>query len=248
MTSRWLWAVVGIGALWLGAGCRYGSASAEGTMGSREVDIGGTVIAWWDTTYYDHDDGEYNKQTRESDDEELHLRLYGHRFDPYADQRFWPWDKQAEFAFQVAMHDWLFFTIEQSGGLSGSARMEFTSENGNDFVEGPRIQWPGPSYGFAPREVTRDDAYPDRIQDYGTKQRFVVEIKTVSREVGQVIEGSYEAQFERDENDAQNAITGSITGDFEAVVLPERLAECNFDHSGAGSVSPCEYYDGSDEP
>src|SRR5689334_10936868 len=69
-------------------------ATASGELGHKFNALSfQTVMGWWNTyRFVQHDDG-LTIETRSDDPpifgQMLHLRLYGHRFNPSDDQRFW---------------------------------------------------------------------------------------------------------------------------------------------------------------
>ncbi len=226
-----------------GSGCfllQTGSANTEGSVGGREVGLGGTVFSWWDVTTYDiDDDGNLFKQTRDSEDQELHIQLFGHAFNPREDRRFWSWQQYIEWSWEVDRHDQLAFDINEAGGLSNSARLEYNNEEPPNSGDGPFLR--EPYFSPAPIKVNESNEYPATVKYLGSRRVYVLELSKVEREPGANIEGSFEVKIEKsDGDDGGNVVTGSIRGDFVATLLNERIAECNFDHGGAGmGVDPC---------
>jgi hypothetical protein len=218
-----------------------GSANTEGTIGGRDVSLGATVFAWWDTTVYDlDDDGNLFKQTRDAEDQAVHIRMYGHGFNPTEDQRFWSWQQIIEYSYQVSMHDYLAFEVGEAGSV-GAQRLEYNNEDPPPSGEGPYLR-SMPSFRVAPVKVNQGNDYPATVKNLGSRRVFVLELKKVEREAGRAIEGSFEVKIEKSDSDnSGSVVTGSVKGDFSAPVINERIAECNFDDGGAGmGVDPCD--------
>ncbi|MFH1807341.1 MAG: hypothetical protein ABIJ09_01250 [Pseudomonadota bacterium] len=219
-----------------------GSANTEGQVGGREVSLGATVFSWWDTTVYDvDDDGNLFKQTRDGEDQVLHLRMYGYGFNPREDQRFWSWQQIIEHSYQISLHDRLAFQVGEAGSLSNSARLEYNNEDPPPSGEGPYLR-AQPSFTTAPIKVNEGNDYPSTVKYLGSRRVFVLELKKVEREAGRAVEGSFEVKIEKsDADNSGTVVTGSVRGDFSAPVINERIAECNFDTGGAGmGVDPCD--------
>lgn len=213
-----------------GSGCilfQTGSANTEGSIGGREVYLGGTVVSWWDTTMYEvNDDGQQIKQTRESEEQLFHLRMYGFMFNPREDRRFWSWQQKAEFSYNLSRYDSLSLVVAESGSLSNSARLEYNSEEPPSPGDGPYLV--SISFTTAPVKVNETNEYPDTVKEYGSRMIFVLEVATVEREPGKECDGSFQLNIEKSDDDESGVVTGSIKGDFKAPVLYERIAECNF--------------------
>lgn len=225
------------------SGCIFfqtGSANTSGSVGDREVSLGGTVYAWWDLTTYDIDDnGNLFKQTRDSADQVLHIAMYGYAFNPREDRRFWSWEDQLKFYYESEKQDQLFFDVYEAGGLNNSARLNYNNEEPPTAGEGPFMG--EPSFSPAPVKVNEGNEYPETVKYLGSRRIYTLELTQVEREAGQNIVGSFELKIEKsDSDDGGSVVTGTVTGDFTASVVHERLAECN-NHQGAGfGVDPCE--------
>jgi len=255
MRFSWL-ANIGISAaaLLMASGCmlfQTGSASTDGEIGGRTVAIGATVFAWWDTTVYDQDnDGNLFKQTRDGQNERLHVEMYGFGFNPREDFRFLSIDQQLELARNMNMYDSLIFVVGASGGIANGARLTYSRAEPPTPGDQPYLAGePELSLGWI--KVNETNEYPSTVKELGSARNFTLELKNVSRKAGEAIEGSFEIKIDKDSNDRGSIVTGSVKGDFSAPVLHERIAECNFDHSGAGpdpggGVYPCDdlEYDG----
>lgn len=227
----------------MGSGCvlfQTGSASTEGSVGGREIELSGTVFAWWDETVYDvDDDGNLFKQTRDAEEQQLSIRMYGFGFNPREDQRFWSWEQILSHEYDVYHHDRLFFTIGAAGGLSSSARLEYNSEEPPIPDDQPHLLGE-PFFAQAPVKVNETNDYPGTVKEQGSRRVYVLELTQVEREPGSEVKGSFEVKIEKAENDPSNVVTGSVRGDFTAPLIHERIAECNFGGGGAGmGVDPC---------
>lgn len=251
MRFSWLANIgVSVAALMLASGCilfQTGSASTDGEIGGRSVNVGGTVFAWWDVTVYDQDnDGNLFKQTRDGQHESLNIRLYGYAFNPREDFRFLGIDQQLELARNININDSLEFTVGSSGGIANGARLTYSTAEPPTPGDQPYLAGM-PDLGLGWIKVNETNEYPSTVKELGSLRNFTLELKKVSRKSGEAIEGSFEVKIDKDSNDRGSIVTGSVKGDFTAVVLHERIAECNFDNGGAGmGVDPCDdlEYDG----
>lgn len=215
-----------------------GSANTTGSIGNREVSVGGTVYAWWDLTSYDVDDnGHLFKQTRDSEDQVLHIQLYGYGFNPREDQRFWSWEDQIKFHYELSQHDQMQFSVNEAGTLNNGARLTYNNEEPPSAGEGPFLS--SVSFSAAPVKVNESNDYPDTVKAMGTRNLVTLELKEVEREPGKNIAGSFEIKIEKSDSDDASVATGTLTGDFSASIVHERLAECNNGVGAGFGVDPC---------
>ncbi|MBN2361372.1 MAG: hypothetical protein JXR83_18115 [Deltaproteobacteria bacterium] len=254
MRYRWLANLaLSLTALLMLSGCflfQTGSASTDGKIGGRTISVGATVFCWWDTTVYaiGTGDGEVFRETRDGQNQSLHIEMYGFGFNPREDLRFLSVNDQLELARNMAMHDSLRFVVAASGGVSNGKQLTYTTENQPAPQPGEPYLAAEPRLNLAWIKVNETNEYPDTAKHLGTLRNYTLELKKVSRKAGEAVEGSFEIKVERSANDTGSVVTGQIKGDFTAPVINERIAECNFDDNGAGNFvdDPCDdlEYDG----
>jgi hypothetical protein len=233
------------------SGCflfQTGSATTEGQIGGRNVNVGATVFAWWDTTDFDVDgNGNVYNKTRDSQDQELHIMLFGFAFNPREDRRFWSIDQYYEFLRNLELYDSLSFVVGAASNVSSGTKLSYSTAEPPTPGDQPYLQ-SEPSLNLGLVKVNETNEYPKTVKVLGSVGNHTLEIKKSTTKAGENLEGSFLLKIEKGENQLGTVVTGSVKGDFVAPVLHERIAECNFDNSGTGTqgVDPCAdlEYDG----
>jgi hypothetical protein len=223
------------------AGFVHNNHTVEGTLGGREIFLSGTVFAWWDTTVYDLDvDGNIFLQTRDGQNESLHIAMYGFPFKPTDDIRFLPVSQQLDFASNVQIHDSLQIKVGGSATLANSNQLEYDTDSPPIPGSGPYLAQ-APNLKFGASKINPENGYPTIVKNIGSHRIHRVNFLNVNRASGSTIDGNYELTIERAPSDRGSVEIGTLTISFSAKIIGERIGECNFDQGGAGLfIDPCD--------
>jgi hypothetical protein len=218
------------------SGCARSSASVEGAIGDRDVFIGGTVFGWLDDTRYEIDNDALTLRDRGTDETVLYVTMTGAQFDPAVDFRTLPVERRAQIGDDLASgYDTLSLTIHRGNRVEEGDTLTFDSE---DFdIPNDDAYLSSVSLRLGREPVTTTSTYPDEV-DVVASERVVdldVEAKTDTRLTGTMTLELVKASGD----DRDNVVEATLQIRFDAELLPERLAECNFATQGAGVVDPC---------
>jgi hypothetical protein len=226
-----------LAALAMIAGC--GDVTVTGTLGDRALNVGGTAFGWIDGTQFIADaQGSPVLQTRPTD--QTHLRLFFSEavFDPSVDFRTLPSSERAGILDDIARGDLLHVDIARGNVIrSGDQNIELVPPGALPPEVLPFIDLADIALGVD--EVTASDRYPDRAPRAGSNRTVRLTVSQTSPElVAKLAVSVKNAPAEHD-----GFSEGDITVSFGISLLPERLAECNFDSGGEGVVDPCTLQD-----
>ena len=225
--------VVGLGFVGLGllsAGC--GNISITGALGERVLRATGTVAAWVDaSTVEPGADGSAQRIDRVTDSTELHLEFFESVFDSRA----------AVGAVSAAESSALVDDINGGDRLSIRVRRGESVRAGDQIASLPVQGLPPEVLPFVVstrislREpIAATAAYPDEIARPGSTVTTTFDVETTTPDLVGTLTIVVDAAEGEDE-----ALTGEFVVEFSAELLPERIAECNFDRFGQGAIDPC---------
>lgn len=219
----------------LAAGC--GSFVSSGDVGGRPVRLDGTGVAWMDTTTYEADQGEVVRTERPSDETTLHLLFSSVVFDPGVDIRSLPVAERLQLMYEMSRGDSLSMAIRRGDRVDEGDTLRYDNTDPEIPESGPYLASASLQLGEEP--LSRESEYPDRIEWAGSGLRVTLTLnQTEPRIQG---EADIEVFAREQEAELAGVAEGKVELRFDVEVLPERLAECNFDPAGAGGiVDPCD--------
>lgn len=214
------------------AGCNM-SLSSSGSIGDQGVFLDGTGWAWLDETAYVTEDGALVRTSLEGNAARLQLRFSSAVFDPGVDLRALSAADARNVRDDVARGDLLTLVVRRGDRVAADDTYTWDASE----VEVPDTSpWLAlVDLQLADPPVTPGDEYPEELVRYGSERRGRVTFRAVSER----IVGDAEVTIARAPEDPADAATGTVTVRFDVPLLSERLAECNWDRTGAGAVDPC---------
>lgn len=217
----------------LASGCA--SLSSEGEVGGQPVLLDGTGAAWIDATKYEVDGGEFVLRERASDETALHLMFSSASFDPGVDMRTLPMADRLRISDEISRGDSLNLVVLRGDRVAAGDSLRYDSEDIDPPESGPYLA--GVSFRLGLPTLDRESEYPDEVKRVATGRTARLDIE----EVEERLIGVVDVEVTRADIDDGRGAQGSFTVRFDVELLPERLAECNFDRtSGAGvGVDPC---------
>lgn len=213
-----------------GGGCA--DARITGSLGDRTVRATGTVAAWLDSTVFvDQGDGSATREDRSTDASALHIELFEPVFDPSVDFGELSGSERAALLDDIGRGDHVGVVVRRGEALRAGDEIGTLPKEGLPpevlpFVDGIVIDL---------RERPADgSAYPDDVARAGSdvSAEFVVD------ETAPVLSGTLTLEVDADEDEDQ-ALEGKLVIEFTTELLPERIAECNFDRFGQGAIDAC---------
>ncbi|MDP2344692.1 MAG: hypothetical protein Q8O67_27330 [Deltaproteobacteria bacterium] len=211
------------------SGC--GDVRITGLLGERLLRSTGTVAAWLDSTVYeDKGDGSLSRVDRITDATELHLEFFEPVFDPTVDFGALPPGERAALADNIARGDQLSIRIRRGEALRPGDDIESLPEQGLPPQVLPFISLTT----IALRERPVDDAsYPEEVLRPGS----AVSTEFAVGETTPTLSGTLTIDVDADVGE-DAALEGKVVVEFSAELLPERIAECNFDRL-QGPIDAC---------
>lgn len=198
----------------LTAGCRFGDASFEGTLGDRPFDPGGTVFS-----YVDERDDDLLERERKP----AVIVMTWVAFNPEGDLNDLPGSELENVRHELRLRDALALVFEDASALSRGKSYESLSEGGSELGDdGLRAR-----VHLAPERLTRGSTYAD-FKPYGSRRRVTVSFDEVRLlEDGAVLAGEVVLDVSREELDPPGVLEGRLEGRFRAPAVEERAAERN---------------------
>ena len=212
------------------AGC--GDVCMTGAFGPRAMRATGTVAAWLDSTVFeDQGDGSVKRTPRDTDATVLHLEFFEPRFDPTVDFGALPAGERTALLDDISRGDQLSVRVQRGEALRPGDAIASLPDEGLPPEVLPFI---GLTAVQMRDRVDGDAGYPDAVARLGSRvtSRLAVE-QTTPTLVGTLTVTVKAADGE----DA--ALEGEVVVDFDAELLAERVAECNFDRFGQGPIDVC---------
>jgi hypothetical protein len=239
-SRRWT-SVVGARLVACGVVCSVGACAPTadvritGTVGGRALRATGTVVAWVDRTLYvPDDDGALVLVDRAVGDTRLQLRFFESVFDPATSFDRLTSGERAALEDELARGDQLGVDVARGAALRDGDEIASVAGDGVPEVL-PYIA----SIDVAVRDAARGAAsYPETlvgavvVDDDATLSVNTVAPRLAGELRFHVAGGNASADSGDDDGD-------EISVAFATALLPERVAECNFDRSGAGAVDAC---------
>jgi hypothetical protein len=240
-------------------------AMTNGKVGDETPALGKTVLAWWNEYRYKRNNDALERETRTTDNsilgQVLHIHLYGFRFNPRADQRFWNIFQLYHYLQGLDTQPHMYIAVARAEGISDNFRiqMDGTADgDGSTSFSSSSIPSSGPfvcalDYNRGRPRIHNSDEYPSSAKTLGSKVVVTLEITKAQRDtgpqgLGQTLQGSIEYKREKADGDPSGAQTGSMEVTFSAEVISERLAECNFGNGeDMDAADPCEDMEGDGE-
>lgn len=198
----------------LSAGCRFGDASFEGTLGERRFDPGGTVFSYVDA----RDDDLLERPVQPAI-----VVMTWLAFDPEADLNDLSGAELENYRHELRLRDALALVFEDVDELARGKAYESLSEGGSELGDdGLRAR-----VHLAPERLSRGSTYAD-FRPYGSKRRVTVTFDEVRLlESGPMVAGTLVLDVSRGALDPPGVVEGRIEGRFHAPTVDERPAERN---------------------
>ncbi len=202
-----------------------------GALGDRTVNATGTVAAWVDSTVFvDQGDGSFTREDRSTDATVLHIELFQPVFDPSVDFGSIAAGERAALDDDIARGDHVAIVVARGEAVRDGDKIVSLPSDGLPpqvlpFVDSVIITL------VAPR--AEDDGYPTEVARAGSVVDAVFDVDTTAP----VLAGKIDVDVSADD-DEDSALEGTLSVSFQAELLSERTAECNFRSPGQG-LDPC---------
>jgi len=200
--------------LTLSAGCRFGEASFDGTLGERTFSPGGTVFA-----YVDAKDDNLNA----TDPAPIAVAMTWIIFDPTSDLNDLPGTELENWRHELRLRDALSLVFANEADVVPGATFRSVVEGGNLVSDGALIA----RMHLAPERLTAASTYAD-FTPFGARRIVDVELDEARLlEDGPVLSGTISVTIEQAGTDPDDVLTGEMQGRFRAPIVSERVAERN---------------------
>lgn len=213
------------------------NVTAIGEVAGVPVEADGTAFAWIDATAYVFDDDRFVLTDRPSEEVVLHLVFTEAEFDPSADLRSLSTAERARVEQDLKDGDRVDAFVRRGDQVLAGDTLDFQSGSSTLPPEAqPFLSDVQVALGRPP--VGASNAYPDEVLPLGRDRRAQLEFEATSpRLVGRL---DVQINADDDVEDLDDVRAGAFSLLFDVELLPERLAECNYDPTGAGAgVDPC---------
>ncbi len=214
----------------VGSGCA--DARITGTLGDRTVRATGTVAAWLDTTLFvDQGDGSATREDRSTDASTLHIELFEPAFDAAVDFGALSAGERTALVDEISRGDRISVVVRRGEALRAGDDIASLPSQGLPpevlpFVDGIAI---------ALREPAVDGAsYPEEVARPGSE----IEAEFAIDQTTPILSGTLSIDVAAADDEGE-ALEGTLVIEFATELLPERIAECNFDRFGQGAVDAC---------
>jgi hypothetical protein len=231
-----------LGAVWfvagVGAGCGpTADVRIAGGLDGRALRATGTVAAWVDRSGFVRDpDGALVLVDRTVGDTWLHVRFFETVFDPSVSFDRLPSAERVALEEELARGDQITVAVARGAALRAGDAITADGNEGTPEVL-PYID----SVVVALRDGNRGAAsYPESLADAIVDDKSAaLDVEAVSPRIAgalrfRVTPAGVDGSAGGDEDRGSE-----IAVDFSAALLPERVAECNFERGGAGAVDAC---------
>jgi hypothetical protein len=220
-----------------GTGCGAGDTVAfSGDVAGRPVRATGTVAAWVDATAFVVDeDGATVLQDRVDGDARLHLRFFELAFDPSTSFDRLSSAERATLVEELARGDVLAVDVVRGASLRDGDTIRAVGDRGVPevlpYIERVSLALRDAGRGAAsypaslPGAVVVDDTATFDVETVAPRLQGTLRFQVVG----------VAATGDVGDDDGEDDITVA----FSTTLLPERVAECNFDRDGAGVVDAC---------
>lgn len=212
--------------------------TSVGEVGDDPVRVDGTGFAWIDATSYVPEGDGFRLSDRPSDEVILHLAFTEAVFDPDVDLRSLSGAERERIERALLDGDFVQALVRRGDQLLPDDVLTYDSKSSGLPPEAsPYLADVKVALGRPP--VDRASTYPDEILPLGGGRTAQLRFDQTSPRLA----GRLDVQITRSEDEADadaEVRRGAFSVIFDVELLPERLAECNFDPAGAGSgVDPC---------
>lgn len=196
------------------AGCRFGDASFDGTLGDRAFDPGGTVFSYVDS----RDDALLERETKPAA-----IVMTWIAFDPESDLNDLSGAELEDYRHELRLRDALALVFDDASALAPGQELVSISEGGselNDDGLSARVH-------LAPERLTSGSTYAD-FTPYGSRRQVTVTLDEARLlEEGSVLAGAVVVDVSAGEVDPPDVLEGRLEGRFRAPTIEERAAERN---------------------
>jgi hypothetical protein len=197
-----------------GAGCRFGGASFEGLLADRPFEPTGTVFGYVDA----HDEALVVDDT----DPPVAIAATWLVFDPTSDLADLDGSELESYAHELRLRDALSLVFAKRSDVGLGAAFTSTVEAGAETGDGAlraRVH-------LAPERLDASKTYADFVPFAG--RRVVrVEIDEADFDNLRSIAGRLSVSYVRADGDPEDVKEGSVSGEFRAPLVDERIAERN---------------------
>ncbi|MEW5855479.1 MAG: hypothetical protein AB2A00_42290 [Myxococcota bacterium] len=227
---------------------------ATGSMGGGPfpMNLGDTVLAWWNKYRFEQQDKTLKRVERKNDPpiygEVLHLFLVGFRYNPSDDQRYWNAVQRDEYEKGWNTQPWLRLTVHRAGDLKAGKKVEYDSASAANIPsEGPFIS--GVAFSRGRPRVHSSEEYPKETTPLASREKVTIELDNDTHSPGGFLMGTVKYEREKADNDPDDAVEGELELAFTAQVISERLAECNYGNAeDDDDLQPCSDLESDGEP
>lgn len=215
-----------------------------------------TQYAFWDSTAYRAEDAHWKREDRPDDEggKILRLRLHGFMFNPNRDRRTWTSEEWQHYYHGLDTQPFLDIEVLRADKVKPNDSLEYTVDTSNPSSGGGNGEDPALTVEFQPGSpiLTPLSTYPDDTIPYGSKITAKLTINNAPESPGPLgyVAGNLDYEVEKGSNDPDDVVTGKFSVRFSALLVGERLAECNDSltprgptHNASGAPSPCENLD-----
>lgn len=197
------------------AGCRYGSAGFEGTLGDRPFEPTGTVFSYVDAR-------DEALAVDDDADPPVAIAMTWLVFDPTADLGDEDGARLAALAHELRLRDALSLVVARQSLVEVGASLESRVRGDAELADGQLRS----VVHLAPERLDASKTYADFVPFAG--ERVVrLEIDEVDFETGGGVSGRVSVAFERADGDPGQVREGAVQGGFRAPLVEERVAERN---------------------
>lgn len=214
--------------LWL-AGCGYGDVAFSGDFGGRAFRPDGTAFGLVDAL-------ERPPELKPRDAARVIAVASFAAFDPTTDQEQLPGSELTDLRHAIEVSDWFsFWWRDRQQVVAGSSFTDVVLIGDSDgrYVDSDSTAT-GRSDGFQARfgvareSLSASASYAD-YRPLGTRAVITCQLTEANLDVGGLLRGSATFKVERLDSDPADAATGSVSGEFRAPIVGERIGEKNFE-------------------
>jgi hypothetical protein len=204
------------------------ACSTSAALANRTLTVQ-SAFAWVDAVqgYERGPDGNWVVKLRER--KLLQLRLLGATLDPRQDLRQRPVAELIQIAQDLAQNGFV------SVNVLDFAKVGINTPLKAGEVVSDTVLFLVDEFQFGARPVAGD--YPQTVSSLGSDRDFIITFTRIEDTVGGVIEGTLEVEFKRKQSDPTDAVQGKMKIQFSALLVSERIAECNDETSYGTNLS-----------
>jgi hypothetical protein len=208
-----------------------GGASVEGQIGGRSFQLA-TVFGWIDATEAEVDPSAGKIIFKARSRKDLHVVMSGATYNPEQDVRFLTAAELADIGLQQVQNGYVELRVTNFDAVGAGAILTDPDPNGGG--DAPELD---ANHRLAAVRVEADAIFPMEALLFGSRTTYTLTVEEVGRASGESVSGTLVISVQRADGDPTVVQTGSITLDFTASLIGERIAECN---AGEGRSQSCE--------